>query len=70
LPEEDGFWEVSWYTRGDGTFKATTIPNVGGRDLSLGFLVSFSSSLLLPVLPLFSSPFYGKCIHQVIFQMY
>lgn len=25
LPDEDGFWEASWYDRGDGTFRPVTI---------------------------------------------
>lgn len=24
LPDEEGFWEASWYERGDGTFQSTT----------------------------------------------
>jgi predicted amidohydrolase len=34
LPEEEGFWEASWYNRGNGEFKAGT---AGGA--TLGFLI-------------------------------
>lgn len=34
LPEEPGFWEASWYSRGDGSFEA-----MGVGDLRAGFLL-------------------------------
>ncbi|MEE9297676.1 MAG: carbon-nitrogen hydrolase family protein [Acidimicrobiia bacterium] len=34
LPDEDGFWEATWYDRGDGTFDASTTA-AGG----VGFLI-------------------------------
>jgi N-carbamoylputrescine amidase len=34
LPEEDGFWEASWYERGDGTFNP-----IDTGAASLGFLI-------------------------------
>jgi len=34
LPDEDGFWEASWYERGDGVFE---VVNVG--PLTAGFLI-------------------------------
>jgi len=34
LPEEDGFWEATWYEPGDGTF-----PTVSGPFGMIGFLV-------------------------------
>jgi len=34
LPDDEGFWEATWYERGDGTFKAVNTPK--GK---LGFLI-------------------------------
>ncbi len=34
LPEDPGFWEASWYDRGDGKFDV-----VEGRGLRIGFLI-------------------------------
>lgn len=34
LPDEDGFWEASWYTRGDGDFRVVEIDG-----LRVGFLI-------------------------------
>ncbi len=34
LPDEDGTWEASWYSRGDGTFTPTRI-----REQCTGFLI-------------------------------
>jgi predicted amidohydrolase len=34
LPDEDGFWEASWYARGDGSFEP-----VQTRGVRLGFLI-------------------------------
>jgi N-carbamoylputrescine amidase len=34
FPNEAGFWETSWYQRGDGDFAAVT-----GNSLSIGFLI-------------------------------
>jgi predicted amidohydrolase len=38
LPDEDRFWEASWYQRGDGDFRVFT-SDVIGRMLSIGFLI-------------------------------
>jgi predicted amidohydrolase len=34
LPDEEGFWEASWYQRGEGEFRPVTI-----NHISLGFLI-------------------------------
>lgn len=34
LPDEDGFWEASWYDRGDGSFRPATL-----GPARLGFLI-------------------------------
>ena len=34
LPDEDGYWEATWYSRGDGEFKT-----VQGGQASVGFLI-------------------------------
>ena len=34
LPEEEGFWEASWYSRGEGDFRAVALP--GARA---GFMI-------------------------------
>ena len=36
LPNEDGFWEASWYSRGDGRFDPIS---VGAGRLMVGFLI-------------------------------
>lgn len=39
LPDEAGFWEASWYGRGDGSFNPVTVrlPNAG--EVHAGFLI-------------------------------
>ena len=39
LPDEPGFWEASWYERGDAVFEPATILLPGGRRVKVGFLV-------------------------------
>jgi N-carbamoylputrescine amidase len=39
LPDEEGFWEASWYARGDGRFQATPVTLSTGQSLSVGFLI-------------------------------
>lgn len=34
LPDESGYWEASWYARGDGTFTATRV-----GEAQIGFLI-------------------------------
>ncbi|MDX2140717.1 MAG: carbon-nitrogen hydrolase family protein [Chloroflexota bacterium] len=34
LPEEDGFWEASWYARGDGAFEPIAV-----NDACMGFMI-------------------------------
>jgi N-carbamoylputrescine amidase len=34
LPDEEGFWEASWYARGDGSFTPVQI-----QEMKLGFLI-------------------------------
>jgi N-carbamoylputrescine amidase len=34
LPEEDGFWEASWYARGDGIFEPIPV-----NDTCMGFMI-------------------------------
>lgn len=39
LPDEAGFWEASWYARGDGNFEADELKLADGRSLCAGFLI-------------------------------
>lgn len=39
LPDEPGFWEASWYHRGDPVFDQATVSFASGQEVSLGFLV-------------------------------
>ncbi|MDT8305448.1 MAG: carbon-nitrogen hydrolase family protein [Anaerolineae bacterium] len=38
LPDEAGFWEGSWYRRGDGRFEVAAVPAVAGEPVA-GFLI-------------------------------
>jgi N-carbamoylputrescine amidase len=38
LPDEDGFWEASWYARGDGSFQPLPVGD-GERTPTAGFLI-------------------------------
>jgi N-carbamoylputrescine amidase len=39
LPDEEGFWEASWYARGDGRFHPTSVTLSTGESISVGFLI-------------------------------
>lgn len=39
LPDEAGFWEATWYERGDGTFNIHELELADGRALYAGFLI-------------------------------
>lgn len=39
LPDESGFWEASWYARGDGSFDVEEIALANQTKLSAGFLI-------------------------------
>jgi N-carbamoylputrescine amidase len=39
LPDEAGFWEASWYERGNGPSAALTVRLRDGTEVTLGFLV-------------------------------
>lgn len=39
LPDEAGFWEASWYTRGDGSFDVQEITLPDQAPLCVGFLI-------------------------------
>ncbi|NKB89764.1 MAG: carbon-nitrogen hydrolase family protein [Acidobacteria bacterium] len=38
LPNEDGFWEATWYDRGEPAYEVTTV-SIGGRELQFGVLL-------------------------------
>lgn len=39
LPDEAGFWEASWYARGDGDFDVEELSLADGQPLCAGFLI-------------------------------
>lgn len=39
LPDEAGFWEASWYARGNGPFKPVPLQLPGAGEVSAGFLI-------------------------------
>jgi N-carbamoylputrescine amidase len=39
LPDEAGFWEASWYERGDDRFEPVTVALADGTEIKLGFLI-------------------------------
>lgn len=39
LPDEPGFWEASWYRRGDGQFEPQLMLEPGGETVCVGFMI-------------------------------
>jgi N-carbamoylputrescine amidase len=39
LPDEEGFWEASWYTRGDGRFRPAAVRLPTEQSIRVGFLI-------------------------------
>ncbi|HSM58488.1 MAG TPA: carbon-nitrogen hydrolase family protein [Candidatus Sulfomarinibacteraceae bacterium] len=39
LPDEAGFWEASWYARGNGSFEPVSLHLPGVGEVSAGFLI-------------------------------
>lgn len=39
LPDEEGFWEATWYRRGNGNFETMEINSAGTDSICVGFLI-------------------------------